>query len=359
MERIDSLKRIFPGIRWLCFLLGIAMLLQPATPVFALSGTTVTQPVSNIAQLPVLADSELPASPDTSAELPVPSDITTESPIASVRAVTKVRTIPAPDAIIIGCLEDGAVLTVLGDAGAYYQIDCFDMTGYIYKEQVTLDETGTYRVRCNPDCSETTYFTNNTATQALNLTGQLRNTALTHIGVPYVGGGSSPRGFDCSGLTQHVFASAGYSLQRAVFQQLQSGIIIPKEDLQCGDLVFFKYTTSVGSLYSHVGIYIGNNQVLHASSTRGVTINNLSEPYYVDHYLCARRVVLSDISGVNTIPSVGGVLNFNSSYWRENSRTESSGNFCILKNAIFPLYKTQKDCYNSLAMKQMRRWLNG
>ncbi|MBO5892048.1 MAG: C40 family peptidase [Oscillospiraceae bacterium] len=293
------MKRIFPGIRRLCFLLSILMLLLSAIPVFALSDTAAPQ-------------------------MPAASE---ELSMTPVRAVTKIRTIPASDAIIIGCLEDGAVLTVLGDAGAYYQIDCFDMTGYICKEQVALDEAGTYRVRCNPNCSETTYFTNNTATQALSLTGQLRNTALAYIGVPYVTGGTSARGFDCSGLTQYVFASAGYPLMRTVSQQLQSGIIIPKEDLQCGDLVFFKYTTSVGSLYSHVGIYIGNGQILHASSTRGVTINDLSEPYYTEHYLCARRVVLSDISGINTIPSVNGAQNFNSSYWRENSRTESSGSF--------------------------------
>jgi len=349
MERIDFLKRIFPGIRWLCLLLGIAMLLQPATPVLALSGTAVTQPVSNIAQVPVLSDTEAPAASNTAAELPATPDTTIEPPIAPVRAATKVRIIPARDAIIIGCLEDGATLTVSGDAGAYYQIDCFDMTGYIIKEQVALDEDGTYRVRCSPDCSETTYLANHTATQALSITSALRNTALAYQGVPYVAGGASPRGFDCSGFTQYIFASAGYCLQRAVFQQPQSGIIIPKEELQCGDLVFFKYTTSVGSLYSHVGIYIGNNQVLHASSTRGVTINDLNEPYYQEHYLCSRRVVLSDLSGINTIPSVNAAQNFNSSYWRENSRTEPSGNsyFPLQNFTKCPLYKWEKTCYNS------------
>ena len=311
------------------------MLLLSATPVSAVSGVPAVQEF-DIA--PVTANSNL----ETPTVTKKPTSTTEESPITPIRAVTKVRTIPASDAIIIGCLEEGATLTVLGDAGAYYQIDCFDMIGYIRKEQVALDEIGTYRVRCNPDCSETTYLANHTATQALCLTSQLRNTAMTYIGVPYVGGGTGPRGFDCSGFTQYVFASADYSLLRTVAQQLQSGIIIPKEELQCGDLVFFKYTTSTGSLYSHVGIYIGNNQVLHASSSRGVTINDLSEPYYVDHYLCARRVVLSDISGVNTIPSVIGAQNFNSSYWRENSRTEAPGNSYILKNPIFPLYKSGK-----------------
>ena len=291
------LKRNFPGLRQLCLLLSALLLLLCASPVSA------------------VADS---AKPVFSEEAP-----------SSVRAVTKVRAVPAPGTVIIGCLEEGTALTVLGVEGGYYRIDCYDMVGYIYHRQVAVDEDGTYRVRCNPESSETTYFANNSATQALNLTSQLRSTALAYFGVRYVVGGTSPRGFDCSGLTQYVFKTAGYTLKRTVAQQLQSGIIIPKDALQCGDLVFFKYTTAEGSLYSHIGIYIGNGQVLHASSTRGVTIDNLNTPYYTEHYLCARRVVLSDISEINTIPSVSATQNFNSAYWRENSRTEPSGNSCF------------------------------
>ena len=307
------LKRNFPGLRLLCLLL-CALLLLSASPVSAVSRNAISQ------------------------EPIVPQEPT----IPTVRAVTKVRTLPASGTVIIGCLEEGTALSVLGDYGSYYQIDCFDMIGYIRKQQVSLDETGVYRVRCNPECSETTYFANNATAQALTLTGQLRGNALAYLGVRYVSGGTSHRGFDCSGLTQHVFALAGYSLKRTVDQQLQSGIIIPKDELQCGDLVFFKHTDTAGSLYSHVGIYIGNGQVLHASSTRGVTVDNLNTPYYTEHYLCARRVVLSDIPGINTIPSVSAAQNFNSSYWRENSRTEPSGNFHILKNTNFPFTNSQK-----------------
>ena len=314
------LKRNFPGLRQLCLLL-CALLLLAASPVAAVSSVATSQ------------------------EPNVPEQL----PISPVRAVSKVRAIPAPGSVIIGCLEEGAALSVLGDYGAYYQIDCFDMIGYIHKQQVALDEAGTYWVRCNPECSETTYFANNTTTQALSLTSQLRGTALAYLGARYVSGGTGYRGFDCSGLTQHVFNTAGFTLKRTVAQQLQSGIIIPKDNLQCGDLVFFKQTDTSRSTYSHVGIYIGNGQVLHASTSRGVTIDHLNTPYYTEHYLCARRVVLSDISGINTIPSVSASQNFNSSYWRENSRTEPSGNSCIHSQKITkcPLYKSEKTCYNS------------
>ena len=295
------LKRNFPGLRQLCLLLSALLLLLSASPVSAVSRNIISQ------------EPDIPEEPST----------------AAVLAVSKVRAYPAAGTAIIGCLEDGTALSVLGVEGGYYRIDCFDMVGYIYHRQVTVDETGTYRVRCNPESGETTYFTNNTTTQALTLTSQIRSTALAYWGVPYVPGGTGYRGFDCSGLTQHVFSTIGYTLKRTVAQQLQSGIIIPKDALQCGDLVFFKYTDTARSAYSHVGIYIGNGQILHASSTRGVTVDYLNTSYYTEHYLCARRVVVSDIPGVNTIPSVSAAQNFNSSYWRENSRTESSGNSCF------------------------------
>lgn len=307
------LKRFFLGKRQLCLLLCLLLLLT-SVPVLA-------YPENN----------EPPAAKDEA------------QPVSSLRAVTKVRIVPASDGIIIGCLEDGAALSVLAEAGAYYQVDCFEMTGYVRKEQVLQDDTGAYRVHCAPDCSETTYLPNNSAAQALNLTAMLRDTACSYLGTPYVTGGTGYRGFDCSGLTQKVYAGIGYNLKRTVAQQLQSGVIIPKEALQCGDLVFFKYTTAVGSLFSHVGIYLGNGQVLHANSNRGVAIDDLNAPYYTQHYLCARRVILSDVSEISTVPSVSATQNFNSSYWRENSRTEPSGNSFSscgkMKNATLQMRK--------------------
>ncbi len=326
------LKHRSIGFRRLCLGLCAVMLLLALVPVAAFSYPTI-----------------------------VPPDNTADTaPNVNITPVSKVRMAPAPGYVIIGCLENGTALTVLGDAGNYYQIDCFDMTGYILKEQVMQDDSGSYTVCCRPDSTETTYLPVHNADDTLSKTSLIRGMALACLGIRYVKGGSNTRGFDCSGLTQYIFEKADYNLKRTVAQQLQSGIIIPKDELQCGDLVFFKYTTATMSLYSHVGIYIGNGQVLHASSTRGVTVNDLNSPYYTEHYLCARRVVLSEVGDIHILPSVNATQNMNSTYWRKNSQTETSGNSdSPAEKYKFPLYKMKKDCYNSLAVKQTRRWLNG
>ena len=106
-------------------------------------------------------------------------------------------------------------------------------------------------------------------------------------------------------------------------------MIIPKEDLQCGDLVFFQNTTGYGHFASHVGIYIGNNQMVHAGDG-GVGIADLDDPYFVRHYMCSRRVVLSGMPLQAELPDPGMTQDMNGSYWRENSQTDWSGDsfFC-------------------------------
>lgn len=110
--------------------------------------------------------------------------------------------------------------------------------------------------------------------------------ALSLQGVPYVFGGTSRNGFDCSGYTQYVFKNSGSSLPRSSFEQFKTGSSVTRESLQSGDLVFFT-TYSTGP--SHVGIYIGGGKFVHASNT-GVRVTSLSDSYYAGRYLGARRV---------------------------------------------------------------------
>lgn len=117
----------------------------------------------------------------------------------------------------------------------------------------------------------------------------LLSMARQYVGVPYVWAGRSPSGFDCSGFIYYVFDQLGYGLPRMADGQFEVGIPVSRNSLEPGDLVFFE-TYEPGP--SHVGIYIGNDQFIHASSGAGhVTVTPLNKTYYRDRYLGARRIL--------------------------------------------------------------------
>ena len=113
--------------------------------------------------------------------------------------------------------------------------------------------------------------------------------AKKHLGTPYLWGGDTMKGFDCSGFVQYVLKQCGLTIPRTTEQQALVGTLIKKSSLRPGDLVFFQNTYRAG--ISHVGIYIGDNQMIHASSSKGVIISDLSNSYYTEHYHSARNIV--------------------------------------------------------------------
>jgi len=124
-----------------------------------------------------------------------------------------------------------------------------------------------------------------TSTDRMTLT----TTALQLTGVPYLEGGATPRGFDCSGFTRYVFAQQGISLPRRAQDQYRAGRSVDVDELGPGDLVFF---TTVEPGASHVGLVVDGSTFVHAPSARGkVRLEQLSNAYWARRYLGARRVV--------------------------------------------------------------------
>ncbi|MDW0114026.1 NlpC/P60 family protein [Sporosarcina saromensis] len=146
-------------------------------------------------------------------------------------------------------------------------------------------------------------FANIEAQASVN-SSSLVNTSKQYISTPYVYGGSTPSGFDCSGYTQYVFKKEGVSIPRTTNDQYARGTAVSKSNLQTGDLVFFK--TFGSRPVSHVGIYIGSGKFIHASTSKGVMISSVNDPYYWgSRYVGAKRI--TDVSSVTqTSNSVTG-----------------------------------------------------
>ncbi len=218
---------------------------------------------------------------------------------------------------VIGCLEDGTKVTVLGTSGNFYKIDCFDMNGYIAKSQVAENEAGEYYVNSVEGSSEAKYLDSYSNQAAMDLKSQLLQEAQKYIGTRYVWSGSSPSGFDCSGYTYYVFGQMGIELGRSTLAQMSDGVIIAQEDLQPGDLVIYS-NTGRGGFASHVAIYIGNGQIIHSGTSTGVVITDMNEAYYQKRFECARRVILSDVAAAAILPTVSSITGSVGTSWRGN-----------------------------------------
>ena len=205
-------------------------------------------------------------------------------------------------AYIIG-LNKGWYKVIYDGSICYIRSDYLELTEYPYENQKSPNSPKFFRLGKSTGVTPSASALNGSASGGLNsdnlgssgstgttANGQaIVNKAKQYLGVPYVYGGASPSGFDCSGLVYYVLKSLGYSPYRTPADQYRQGTYVSKENLQPGDIVFFANTYASG--ISHVGIYAGNGQFIHAPNSRSVvSYADLTSGYWADHYYGARRM---------------------------------------------------------------------
>ena len=193
-------------------------------------------------------------------------------------ASVNLRDTPSTDGALLATLTTGETAYIIGLNCGWYKVQYEGQTGYIRSDLLALTEP--------PRWNSQNYVGEAPVVETVG--EQIVNYAYNFLGTPYVWGGTSTSGFDCSGFTQYVFKQMGYSIKRTAAQQLTCGYAVT--DLQLGDLVFFENTYTTGADASHVGIYVGDNQFIHAASG-GVKVTDLSDDYYAARYIGARRVI--------------------------------------------------------------------
>ena len=182
-----------------------------------------------------------------------------------------VRSGPSTSSSILGSLSKGTSVQVISESNGWAKIKYNGSTGYVSSKYLS---------------TSTNSSTSTSASKVISYAKSL-------LGKPYVWGAEGPNSFDCSGYTHYVFKNAAnIIIPRTSAEQSTYGTYVSKSKLQPGDLVFFDTNGNNDGNVSHVGIYIGNNQFIHCSSSKEqVVISQLDSNYYSGAYVNARRVL--------------------------------------------------------------------
>lgn len=197
--------------------------------------------------------------------------------------VLNVRSIPDTSGDVLARLTKDTKVKVIGINNGWLKIETSSYKGYIHPDYVEIVEN-VVTTAANGSAAASAPAASTSSTRQ-----QIVDYAATLLGSPYVYGGTSPKGFDCSGFTQYVYAHFNISLPHSSSSQYKSSVTkISRSELQPGDLVFF---SNGGSGVGHVGIYVGNNSFIHSPRPgKSVCYDSLDSSYYSSHYIGSGRV---------------------------------------------------------------------
>lgn len=197
---------------------------------------------------------------------------------------------------IIG-LNQGWYKVLYGSKTCYIRSDYLSLSEIPYENLASSNTPKYFRqgkaIGTLPSASAAnqTGIVSSSASSSSSATGaQILAKATQYLGTPYVYGGASPSGFDCSGFVYYVYGTFGISVGRTPDAQYSAGTVVDKANLQPGDIVLFANTYSSG--ISHSGIYAGNGQFIHSPNSRStVSYSDLTSGYWSEHFYCGIRVV--------------------------------------------------------------------
>lgn len=200
-------------------------------------------------------------------------------PITITESTVNVRTNPSTDAERVATVEVGTKMVVIETRDNWVKVAADNVTGWVAKRLTSLAPPASSGGGVGAAVKS-----------AASDASKLVQTAMTYLGNSYVRGGTTHDGVDCSGLVYAVAKAHGVDVPRTAASQYDDAEEVDRGNLRAGDLVFFKNTYRSG--ISHVGIYVGNNQFIHAARPgKGVTITDLDDAYYAAHFAGGGRIV--------------------------------------------------------------------
>lgn len=296
---VSQLHSLNPNVDWKHLKIGANLVVSKETP------KPASKPASKPAPKPAPKPATKPApkpteKPATAPDAAKPSDTkpatigvmlhTANAKISTDRV--NLRGKPTTSSASKGLLDKGSVGRIVGRDKDWYKLEfAGGVSGWVRGDMLAETSNPISSIRAILASTGGSTGGNSASVDAV------LSTARSCIGVRYVYGGTSRAGFDCSGFVGHVFRAHGINLPRTAAEQWTRGTYVSRTELRAGDLIFFH---TRGARVSHVGIYIGGNRFIHASSGGGLVRVNELTGYYSERYVGAKRV----LRGSTTVASL-------------------------------------------------------